>query len=163
MDRTLCTLASAMGLLLLVPSVRAADWITVRNSVEVNAPVDTVWRRIGGYCAISEWMKVSCSYTGGHGELGTVRSLMNGSTDEVMVAQTRHSYTYWQNKGNMAPAMFHGTLFAEPDGASITMLSYTLVYDQDELPAARRDFEHKRLQARFRDLLGVMKQLSEAK
>ncbi len=163
MDRTLITLASAVSLLLLAPSAQAADWITVKNSVEVNAPVGVVWRRIGGYCAISEWMKVSCSYTSGHGELGTVRSLMNGSTDEVMVAQTRHSYTYWQNKGNMAPAMFHGTLFAEPDGASKTILSYTLVYDQDGLPADRREHEHKRLQGRFHDLLGVMKTLAETK
>src|SRR5512146_1588020 len=117
-NRTLFALASVVGFLTVAPPVQASDWITVKNSVEVNAPVGTVWRRIGGYCAISEWMEVSCSYTSGHGELGTVRSLMNGSTDEVMVAQTRHSYTYWQNKGNMAPAMFHGTLFAEPDGAS---------------------------------------------
>jgi Polyketide cyclase / dehydrase and lipid transport len=163
MDRTLFALASAIGILFLNSSAQAADWITIKNSVEVNAPVGVVWRRIGSYCAIAEWMKVSCSYTSGHGELGTVRALMNGTTTEVMVAQTRHSYTYWQNKGNMAPAMFHGTLFAEAEGRSKTVLSYTLVYDQDGLPADRRDFEHKRLQGRFHDLLGVMKKLAEAK
>ncbi len=163
MDRTLFALASAIGILFLNSSAQAADWITVKNSVEVNASVDVVWRRVGGYCAIAEWMKVSCSYISGQGELGTVRALMNGTTTEVMVAQTRHSYTYWQNKGNMAPAMFHGTLFAEPGGASKTILSYTLVYDQDGLPADRRDHEHKRLQGRFQELLGVMKKLAEAK
>lgn len=163
MNRTLFALAPVIGFLIVASSVQASDWITVKNSVEVSAPVDTVWRRIGGYCAISEWMKVSCSYISGEGELGTVRSLMNGSTDEVMVAQTRHSYTYWQNKGNMAPAMFHGTLFAVPDGVSKTTLSYTLVYDQDGLPADRRVSEHKRLQGRFHELLGVMKTLAEAK
>ena len=163
MKRLLSALVPAAGLLLLIPSAQAADWIAVSNSVEVNAPADVVWHRIGGYCAISEWMKVSCRYVSGHGKPGTVRALMGGSTTEVMVAKTRHSYTYWQNKGNMAPAMFHGTLFAEPEGASKTILSYTLVYNQDGLPAARRDFEHKRLQGRFRELLGVMKKLSEAK
>lgn len=141
--------------------VQAADWITITNSVEVNKPVDAVWKRIGDYCEISEWMKVTCTYAKGQGELGSIRVLLNGATTEVMVARTAHSYTYWQNVGNMAPASFHGTLMAEPDGMGMTKLSYTLVYDQDGLAADKRESEHTRLQGRFHDLLGVMKTLSE--
>ena len=141
--------------------VQAADWITITNSVQVNKPVDAVWKRIGDYCEISEWMKVTCTYARGQGELGSIRVLLNGATTEVMVAKTAHSYTYWQNVGNMAPASFHGTLMAEPDGMGMTKLSYTLVYDQDGLAADKRESEHTRLQGRFHDLLGVMKTLSE--
>jgi hypothetical protein len=140
---------------------QAADWVTITNSVEVSKPVDAVWKRIGDYCEISEWMKVTCTYARGQGELGSIRVLLNGATTEVMVAKTAHSYTYWQNVGNMAPASFHGTLMAEPDGMGMTKLSYTLVYDQDGLPADKRESEHTRLQGRFHDLLGVMKGLSE--
>jgi hypothetical protein len=148
-------------LAMLIAPASAADWITIANSVEVNKPADAVWKRVGDYCEISEWMKVDCSYAKGQGELGSIRVLLKGATTEVMVARTAHSYTYWQNQGNMAPASFHGTLMAEPDGASKTLLSYTLVYDQDGLPADKRDSEHARLQGRFGDLLGVMKSLAE--
>ncbi len=139
----------------------AADWVTITNSVEVNKPVDAVWKRIGDYCEISEWMKVTCTYAKGQGELGSIRVLLNGATTEVMVAKTAHSYTYWQNVGNMAPASFHGTLMAEPDGTGMTRLSYMLVYDQDGLTPDKRESEHTRLQGRFHDLLGVMKTLAE--
>ena len=73
----------------------AADYVTIRHEVVVDRSVDQVWQRIGGYCAIAEWMKVSCAYASGSGGVGTVRRLMNGSTIEPMVAKTAHSYTYW--------------------------------------------------------------------
>ena len=143
-------------------AAQTTHFVTIRNEVVVDRPVDQVWKRIGDYCAIAEWMKVSCTYLSGNGDVGTVRQLMGGSTTEPMVAKTAHSYTYWQNKGNMAIASFHGTLAAEPDGPGRSRLSYTLFYDASALPSdAVRSSEHERLNKRFAELLGVMKSLAE--
>jgi len=142
----------------------AADYIMIRNEVVVAKSADATWKRIGDYCAISEWMKVSCAYASGTGDVGTVRRLMDGATEEPMVARTAHSYTYWQTKGNMAIAGFHGTLAAEPDGPNRSRLSYTLFYDQAALASdAVRASEHDRLNKRFAGLLEVMKGMAEGK
>jgi ligand-binding SRPBCC domain-containing protein len=31
-------------------------YVTINESVIVNAPVDKVWARVGKFCAITEWM-----------------------------------------------------------------------------------------------------------
>lgn len=143
--------------------IAAADYVTIRREVEVDRPVDRVWARIGGYCAISAWLKVTCELIAGNGDVGSVRRL-NGSTIEPMVARTPHSYTYWQSEGAMGAAHFHGTLLAEPSGRGRTRLSYTLFYDQAQLPSdAVRAAERKRLDTRFVEPLNAMKRLAEAK
>jgi hypothetical protein len=154
--------AIAWAAVIAVEPAIAADWIVVENSVEVDKPVDATWKRIGDFCEISEWMKVSCTYALGHGDLGSIR-VLNNANQEVMVAKTAHSYTYWQNVGNMAPASFHGTLMAEAGRNGKTTLAYTLVYDQSGLPEDKRASEHARLQGRFHQLLEVMKNLAEVR
>ena len=145
---------------LLPASGNAADYVRIDQSVTVDATADAVWARAGGYCAISEWMQVSCAYVSGSGEPGTVRLLRDATIAEVMVAKTPHSYTYWQTTGNMAATGYHGTLAVEPLDARRSRLSYTLVYDQAALATdALRTAEHERLAKRFLGLLGTMKEL----
>lgn len=162
MLKKLAVAAIALGAVSVIEPAAAADWIVVVNSAEVDKPVDQTWKRIGDYCEISEWMKVSCTYMLGHGDLGSIR-VLNNANQEVMVAKTAHSYTYWQNVGNMAPASFHGTLMAEAGRNGKTTLSYTLVYDQSGLSEDKRASEHARLKDRFHQLLEVMKGLAEAR
>ncbi|WP_116091693.1 SRPBCC family protein [Sphingomonas crusticola] len=146
------------------PTVHAADYVTIRHDVTVARSADRVWARIGGYCAIAEWMKVTCDYASGSGDVGTVRRLRDATTIEPMVAKTTHSYTYVQTVGAMVATNFHGTLAVEPDGTTRSRLSYTLFYDQGALPSdAVRRSEHARLDKRFQELLGVMKNLAEGK
>jgi Polyketide cyclase / dehydrase and lipid transport len=141
----------------------AADYVTVVKQVEVDRDADMVWTTVGDYCAIAVWMKTTCEYLSGTGEVGTVRRILNGVT-EPMVAKTAYSYTYWQTVGTMAATGLHGTLAVAPAGSGRSRLSYTLFYDQsmlasDEVRAAQR----QRLNARFQELLGVMKSMSETK
>ena len=157
----LAALAIVLGAAGFAPAV-AEDFVTIRHEVVVERSADAVWQRIGDYCAIRDWMKVSCEYAVGKGDVGTVRLINNRATAEPMVAKTAHSYTYWQTQGNMAAASFHGTLAVEPDGAGRSRLSYTLFYDQSALPSdAVRRSEHDRLDKRFQGLLEVMKGLAE--
>lgn len=155
----LLALALAFG----ATTATAADFVAINLSVAVDRPADAVWSRVGGYCAIREWMKVSCDYASGNGEVGTVRRLRDATVEEPMVAKTAHSYTYAQTKGTMATAAYHGTLAVEPDGPRRSRLNYTLFYDQATMPSdAVRASERARLTGRFTELLGVMKRLAEA-
>jgi hypothetical protein len=159
--------APAVALLMAAVSLNAAadaaaDYVIIRNEVTVEKSADAVWQRVGSYCAIAEWLQVSCEYVSGAGAVGTVRALVNGTTLEPMVAQTSHSYTYWQTKGNMQAASLHGTLAVESVAANRSRLSYTLFYDQAAMPSeVVRKSEHERLDKRFRAALETMKQLAE--
>lgn len=156
--------ALAAGLLVsAAASAQAADYVTIHKAVEVDAPADAVWARVGGYCAIAQWMKTNCAYVTGSGGVGTVRKILNGTVLEAMVGASPRSYTYWQTQGNMAVASYHGTLAAEPLGRGRTRLTYTLFYDQAAFPSdAVRKAQHDRLEGRFQGFLEVMKAMAEA-
>jgi hypothetical protein len=143
-------------------AARAADYVVIAKAVEVDRPVDDVWSRVGDYRAISAWMETDCGYLSGAGGVGTVRRLQRGAVVEVMIAQTQRSYTVLQTRGNMAFAGLHGTLAAEPIGASRTRLVYTLFYDQSVFVAdADRRAQRERLDGRYQDLLETMKAMAE--
>ena len=63
----------------------------------VNKTPDQTWAKIGPYCAIATWLKVTCVITNNvtGTPFGTNR-LLNGNNNEVMVASTTYSYTYTQ-------------------------------------------------------------------
>src|ERR1700734_236428 len=68
-------------------------YVSIPMSIEVNAPVDKVWARIGKYCDIGEWGIPGCTLLSGtDGEFGAVRSIGN----EVLVGKTQYSYVYTQ-------------------------------------------------------------------
>jgi uncharacterized protein YndB with AHSA1/START domain len=144
------------------PAVRAADFVVITKEVEVDRPVEVVWKRVGDYGAIAEWMETDCGYLSGDGGVGTTRRLHRGEVVEVMIAQTSRSYTYLQTRGKMTSAGLHGTLAAEPIEASRTRLTYTLFYDQTAFPAnADRRAHRERLDSGFQTYLEVMKEMAE--
>ena len=140
----------------------ASNYVVVRREILVERPADTVWQRVGSYCAIGEWLKVKCAIIAGNGGVGTVRQL-NGATIEPMVGSTPLSYTYAQTFGNMAALNYHGTLAVEPVGARRARIVYTLVYDAASLPTeAARKAQSDRIGARFQSAIETMKELAEA-
>ena len=159
------TLATGlMTLTMMTPSAaQAPDFVTVVKQISVNRSATEVWKRIGSYCAIAEWLQVKCEQTSGSGEIGSVRTL-NGVTVELMVGKSESSYTYWQTAGIMAAYSYHGTLSVESTGPSTSRLTYTLIYNQGAMASdALRASEHERLSGRFQGALDAMKKLSEAK
>ncbi len=150
-----CALATAGG-------ARAADYTTVKVETMVDRPIEAVWPKVGGFCQIGDWLKrLPCVLTSGTGDLGSVRKL-NGTIVEVMVAQTRYSYTYAQPDNKI---MYHGTLAAEAaDGGKKTRLIYSLVYDQE--PDGTQEAKDKDRANRVNNWTGAlasMKALAEAK
>jgi len=135
-----------------------ADYATIILKTPVDRPADGVWRKIGDFCALGTFIKMSCVYTSGSGGLGTVRRLGDRIT-EVMVAQTRHSYTYTQPDTKI---LYHGTVDVEPAGAGHSEIIYSLFYDQSQLatPQAKAADRARRTKL-FTDLLASMKKAAE--
>src|SRR5262245_14554590 len=63
--------------------------------ITVNRPAADVWKRIGKFCDVSEWLQIAtgCSITSGKdGEFTAVRTVGG----EILVGRTELSYTYTQ-------------------------------------------------------------------
>jgi hypothetical protein len=136
------------------------DYAVITLTQDVARTPDQTWSKIGPYCSIAEWLKVTCALTAGSGDVGTIRQL-NGRTLEILVAKTPYSYTYTQPGTTI---LYHGTLAVEPvAGGKTSRIIYTLFYDAaplatPEKKAADRDSRAKRFSA----ALLTMKAMAEA-
>jgi uncharacterized protein YndB with AHSA1/START domain len=164
-----CALAiGALSVPLFVGSVSAADaeYATINLHIAVNAPIDAVWKKVGGYCDITKWLPAlkTCTYTTGKGDLGTVRRLAD-RIDELMVAQGKYYYVYAQPSPPGRDIMYHGTLEAVADGKNKTTLLYNLVWDQAPLAgdAEKKKMDIDNRTKAFTGALEAMKKMGEEK
>jgi hypothetical protein len=127
---------------------------------DVNRPAAEVWKRVGKFCDIGEWMGFPCTITSGKdGEVGAVRNIGR----EVLVGKTDLSYTYTQPVTEGQPyILYHGTLEAKPVTPTTTKLIYTLMWDNSTCAddAARERDKAQRRQM-FEGALNNMKILAE--
>jgi hypothetical protein len=135
-------------------------YVFIPMEVTVNRPAAEVWKRVGKYCDIGEWLQTTCTIVSGKdGEIGTVRSIGG----EVLVGKTELSYTYTQPPRTGRPYnLYHGTLEARPLTATTSKLVYTLMFDNSMLAddaAREKDIAQRR--ARFTQALENMKILAE--
>jgi hypothetical protein len=141
-------------------AVANPTYISIPLEITVNRPASEVWKRVGKYCDIGEWLQIPCTITSGKdGEFGTVRSVAG----EVLVGKTELSYTYTQTVKDGRPYnLYHGTLEARPVKATTSKLVYTFVFDNSMLPddGAREKDKTQRI-ARFTQALQNMKILAE--
>ena len=130
--------------------------------ITVNRPAAEVWKRIGKYCDVAEWLQIpaGCTITSGKdGEFGAVRTV--GA--EVLVSKTELWYTYTQTPKEGQPySLYHGTLEARPLTATTSKIVYTLFFDNSMLPDdAARATDRARRTERFTQALQNMKILAE--
>jgi len=154
--------AAAIGASLIAAPAFAAEYAVVKLDTTVNAPIDQVWSKVGGYCAIQDWLKqlAPCVLVG-DGGVGSQRKLGPQGFIEVMVAQTKHSYTYAQPNNTI---LYHGTLSAEPIDKGHTKLMYTVVWDDEpDGTQDKKDQDRQRRTASFTTALANMKSIAEAK
>lgn len=156
--RTYRWIASVATAVSFVGTASAADYATIVLETTVNRPINEVWAKVGEFCAIKDWMKISCEYSAGSGGLGTIRRVA-GRINEVMVAKTEHSYTYTVPT---ATDLYHGTLEAVAEGEASTKLLYTIIYDQEPLGTAKAKTADREKRAKtFTGALANMKTQSE--
>src|ERR1043166_8254060 len=105
-------------------AVASPTYTSIVLETNVNRPAADVWKRVGKFCDIGEWLRIPCTITSGRdGEVGAVRSVAN----EVLVGKTELSYTYTQPVREGRPYnMYHGTLEARPVTATTSKIVYTL-------------------------------------
>jgi hypothetical protein len=141
-------------------AVAHPTYITIPMEITVNRPAAEVWKRVGKYCDIGEWLRVQCTITSGtDGEVGAVRSIGG----EILVGKTELSYTYTQPVREGRPYnLYHGTLEARPLTATTSKIVYTLVYDNSMLADdAARDRDKAQKTTTFTQAIENMKILAE--
>jgi polyketide cyclase/dehydrase/lipid transport protein len=135
-------------------------YISIPLEITVNRPAAEVWKRVGKFCDIGEWLRVPCTITSGKdGEFGAVRSVAN----EVLVGKTELSYTYTQPVREGRPYnLYHGTLEARPVTATTSKIVYTLFFDNSLLADdAAREADRARRVTQFTTAIENMKILAE--
>jgi hypothetical protein len=140
--------------------VAAPTYTSILMEVAINKPAADVWKRVGKYCDIGEWLRIPCTITSGKdGEVGAIRSV----AAEVLVGKTELSYTYTQPVREGRPYnLYHGTLEARPVTATTSKLVYTLFFDNSMLADdAARATDKTRRTAQFTQALENMKILAE--
>ena len=141
-------------------AVAAPTYISIPLEIAVNRPAAEVWKRVGKFCDIGEWLRIACTITSGKdGEFGAVRSVAS----EVLVGKTELSYTYTQPVRDGRPYnLYHGTLEARPVTPTTSKIVYTLFFDNSLLAdAAARDADRARRTTQFTTALENMKILAE--
>jgi Polyketide cyclase / dehydrase and lipid transport len=139
-------------------------YVSIPLEIAVSRPAAEVWKRVGKYCDIEEWLQVPCVITSGKdGEVGAVRSLRNGAVIEILVAKTAMSYTYTQPvREGQRYNLYHGTVEAVPVSPAASKLVYTLVFDNSMLAEdAAREKDVQQRTAQFTRALNNMKTLAE--
>jgi len=140
--------------------VAKPTYVSIPMEIDVNRSAADVWKRVGKFCDIGEWLQIPCTITQGKdGEFGAVRSVAS----EVLVGKTELSYTYTQPVRAGRPYdLYHGTLEARPVTATTSKLVYTLSYDNSMLAddAAKAADRARRLTT-FTRALQNMKTLAE--
>jgi hypothetical protein len=135
-------------------------YISIPLEISVNRPAAEVWKRVGKFCDIGEWLQIPCTITSGKdGEFGAVRSVAG----EILVAKTDLSYTYTQPvRANRPYNLYHGTIEAKPVTATTSKLVYTLLFDNSMLADdAAREKDKAQKSATFMRALENMKTLAE--
>lgn len=163
MKRTLI----ACSLLSIAATAVAAEpeYKTIRMEIDIAKPAEEVWKKVGDYCAIQEWLKLECKITSGDGGVGTVRDLAGGRVKEILIAKTDLSYGYTQPaKEGQFYNLYHGFMEAKPVSKKASKMIYTLVYDVSNLAdAAAKDADATRRRTSFEGALKEMKRIAEAK
>ena len=144
-------------------AIEASNYVSIPMEIAVNKPAAEVWKRIGKYCDIGEWLQIpaGCKITSGvDGEVGAVRTVGR----EILVGRTELSYSYTQPVYEGRPYnLYHGTLEARPVTKKTSKIVYTLMYDNSLVPgdAAAKAAEIQRRRTTFERAMGNMKTLAE--
>jgi polyketide cyclase/dehydrase/lipid transport protein len=142
--------------------VEKPTYVTINLEAAVNRPASEVWKRVGKWCDVSEWLQIAAGckiVSGKDGEVGAVRTVGN----EVIVAKTEFSYTYTQTPRVGRPYnLYHGTLEVRPATPTTSKILYTLLFDNSMLPdEAAREKDKATRTTVFTRALANMKTLAE--
>lgn len=116
-----------------------AQALEVTRDVTVNAPVETVWEKIGGWCAISEWHPAIATCVEKRDEENLRRLLTLGDGGEILerlIGENETSYSYAIEKSPLPFKNYEATISVEPDenDPEKTVIFWTSNFDADGKP-----------------------------
>lgn len=155
--------APALAQTIAGPQAPSPNYVSIPLEIEIDRPIADVWKRVGKFCDIAEWLQIAAgckTISGVEEEMGSVRSVGT----EVMVGKTQYSYTYTMPLRPDRPYnLYHGTMAAVAMGPKKTKIVYTLMYDNSLVPgdAAAKKAEMDGRKTRFQQGLANMKILAE--
>ncbi|WP_313898785.1 SRPBCC family protein, partial [Methylobacterium sp. E-045] len=111
----------------------------VSRSLEIQAPPATVWKLIGGFCAIAKWhpMVESCAISNKDSDAGqgvATRSLVaGGNLGTIVEVETSRdekamSYSYAYVSGPLPVKAYNATIAVHPKGSGSTVV-WTATFD----------------------------------
>lgn len=164
MNKLLFAAAGSVALFA-APAFAEPEYVTIPMEIDVNAPAEQVWERVGGWCDIAKWApQLDCTVTAGADEIGAIRALAGGRISEIMIAKTPLSYGYTQPvvEGQYYN-LYHGFMEARPVTDTTSKIVYTLLLDVSNLENQEaKDADVARRRALFEGLLVTMKEMGEA-
>ena len=165
MKRLITLPAMALAALIASNSLAQTEYVTVDLEIDINKSAEEVWAKVGAFCDISDWMGLPCELTSGSGEIGSVRSLLNGRITEVLIGKTELSYGYTMPAvDGQFYNLYHGFMEAKSVTANTSKMLYTLVFDASNMEneeAVAADMARRRTQ--FEGMLVNMKNIAEAR
>jgi hypothetical protein len=92
-------------------AVANPTYTSIVLEININKPAADVWKRVGKYAIIGEWLQVPCTITSGKdAKLAPCDRLAARS----LVGKTELSYTYTQPvRANQPYNLYHGTVDSE--------------------------------------------------
>ncbi len=122
-------------LLGLSTGVRAAEFIEVTKSLDINAGIDAVWNKVGDFCAIQDWHPAvaKCEAYDDHGTRYRTLTLADGGVISEKYAGTEGtSYTYFIKKSPLPVKTCKATFKAE-GGTDKTTITWTARFKAKEV------------------------------
>jgi hypothetical protein len=140
------------------------EYVTVDLEIDINKSAEQVWAKVGEFCDIADWMGLPCELTSGTGEIGSVRSLLNGRITEVLVGKTELSYGYTMpSVEGQFYNLYHGFMEAKPVTANTSKMLYTLVWDvSNHADQAAKNADIEGRTTTFSNALQSIKEFAEA-
>ena len=145
-------------------SMAQTEYVTVDLEIDINKSAEQVWAKVGEFCDIADWMGLPCELTSGTGEIGSVRSLLNGRITEVLVGKTELSYGYTMpSVEGQFYNLYHGFMEAKPVTANTSKMLYTLVWDvSNHADQAAKNADIEGRTTTFSNALQSIKEFAEA-
>lgn len=118
--------AMAFAALGAAADIEYGETLTIHESIVIEGSAQAIWAEFGGYCDLTKWIGavLTCEYTEGDGQLGTVRKLLLigdlGEVLEVMSVEGPTLYTYEMTDGFLAHADYRSTVWAVPGTTAST-------------------------------------------
>lgn len=129
-------LLAGLFTMLMAPQAMALE---VTRNVTVNAPVEDVWEKIGGWCAIAAWHPAieKCAEQRDDENLRRLLTLGDGGEIlERLIGENETSYSYVIEKSPLPFKNYEATISVEPDekDSEKTVIYWTSNFDADGKP-----------------------------